>query len=481
MHNEMNCDALGRRAFLQSSGIGIGSMALTVLLNADRQANAAKRGQRFDMSAKPGHFKPRAKSVIFLMQNGGPSQMDLFDRKPELQRRGGQRHPVKFISFQPGSTPNKLMASPFKFRRYGDSGREMSVLLPHIGSLADDMCLIRSMYSDNNNHPQALRCINTGKIFTGRPTLGAWISYALGTENQNLPAFVALRDPNGYNSGGTTLWTNGWLPALYRGTEIRSEGAPVLNLLSSVKVPTEARENQLDLIARLNERHRRRFSDNLELESRIRNYELAARMQLHARQTLDTDRETDATRRMYGLDNGETKNYGTRLLMARRLIESGVRFVQVTSPVKGGSMPWDNHSNIPTGLPSICKQVDKPTAGLIQDLKQRGLLNDTIVIWSGEFGRLPISQHAVGRDHNQFAFSLMVFGGGFKPGIDYGATDEFGYRSVQKRVSCPDFLATILHQLGLDHDELSYRHNGRDETLTDSAVTNASVVHDVLA
>ncbi|MFO1092825.1 MAG: DUF1501 domain-containing protein [Planctomycetaceae bacterium] len=358
---------------------------------------------------------------------------------------------------------------------------ELSELLPSIGNMADDVCLIRSMFSDNNNHPQGMRCLTTGKVFTGRPTIGAWISYALGTENQNLPAFVVLRDPDGYNNGGTTMWDNGWLPALFRGTEIQSRGAPVLYLNPSQPQPDGVQRANLDLLARLNELQRREYPDESDLEARIRNYELAARMQRSAQALLDLSGETAETQQLYGVDQPHCSNYATRCLMARRMVEAGVRFVLITAPIKSGGAPWDHHGDLKPGLEQLCPQVDQPTAGLIADLKRRGLLESTVVLWSGEFGRLPISQNGTGRDHNQFAFSLLVAGGGFKAGYVHGATDELGYKSVVDPVSCPDLHATLLHQLGLNHHEVYFRHQGRDERLTDPDVTGAHIVKDVLA
>jgi len=475
---------LARRDYLQASMLGIGGLALAHLLQADGLLAADRRHSGgpggADLQPRNGHFTAPAKSMILLFQTGGPSQMDLFDPKPELQKRSGQQHSEQFEFFQPGSQDNTLLGSPFKFAKHGECGMEISNLLPNMATKADDLCLVRSMFNENNNHPPGTQCMNTGKIFPHRPTLGAWISYALGSENQNLPAFVVLRDPNGYPNGGTRLWDNGWLPALFRGTEIQSRGAAVLNLHPSKKSPVGAQRANLDLLAQLNEYRRLRYPTDNELEARIRNYELAARMQANAEQVLDLSSETEATRKMYGIEDSTTENYGTRCLMARRMVESGVRFVQVMVPVQGSDMPWDQHNHLKDGLEKICSQVDKPTAGLIQDLKQRGLLDSTIVLWTGEFGRLPISQHGHGRDHNRHAFSLLLAGGGFKPGHTYGATDEFGYRSIEPRVSCPDLHATLLHQLGLDHTELYYRHAGREERLTDPEVTGAHVVRDIL-
>jgi hypothetical protein len=470
-----------RRQFLHDSSLGFGTLALSYLLasdgvlGSDREPSSLPSGN--SLRSRPAHFAAPARAVILLLQNGGPSQMDLFDPKPELQQRDGQRHSERIEGFQPGNDSNTLMASPFKFRSHGQCGMQVSELLPHLAAIADDLCLVRSMFSDNNNHPQALRCLNTGKVFPGRPTLGAWVSYALGTENQNLPAYVVLRDPDGYNSGGTMAWDNGWLPAMYRGTEFQSKGAAVLNLHPASPISDAARRNELELLAKLNERHRSRYPRESELEARIRNYELAARMQLAAGEVLDVSSEPQAIQNRYGLDQPHTADYGKRCLMARRLVEAGVRFVLVTAPA---GMPWDNHSHLKRDIEQIAAKVDQPAAALVQDLKARGLLDSTIVLWTGEFGRLPISQHGNGRDHNRHAFSLWLAGGGFQPGTVYGATDEIGHRAVEHRMSCPDLLATILHQLGLGHAELGYLQHGRIETLTDAAVTGARVVREIL-
>ena len=470
-----------RRAFLQQSAIGLGAVALAHLLARDGMLLAdpafGEKATSLDLRPRPAHSTPEAKAVVLLFQNGGPSQMDLFDHKPELTNRDGQVYAEKVEVLQPGNS-NKLMASVFPFKKHGQCGMELSDRLPYLGTVADNLCLVRSMYGENNNHPQALRLFLTGKTFPGRPTLGSWVSYALGTENQNLPAFVALRDPKGYNSGSSLNWDSGWLPAVYRGTEFQSQGSPVLNLHPAVELPAGAQKADLELLAKLNEEHQRRYPFEGDLEARIRHYELAARMQVSAERALDLASETEATQRMYGMDQPATADYGKRCLMARRLVESGVRFVHLEAPIR---TPWDSHSNLKQGIEEIAKKVDQPAAALIKDLKDRGLLESTIVVWTGEFGRLPVSQNGNGRDHNRNAFGLFVAGGGFKKGYIHGATDEFGYRAVEGRVSCPDFTATLLNQLGLDHEQLTYSHNGRQETLTDPAVSKARVIDELLA
>ncbi len=468
--------SVSRRQFLGQSSLGLGTIALAHLLHSEGllAADVETTPSGADLRARAGHLPGRAKAVILLLQGGGPSQVDLFDPKPELQKRDRQKHPGSVESFQPGSNANLLMASPFRFRRHGDCGMDFCELLPCLGHVANDLCMVRSAFSDNNNHPQAMRCLLSGKIFPGRPTLGAWVSYALGTEGQNLPAFVVLRDPEG--QGIVSQWDNGWLPALYRGTEVQSRGAAVLNLHPHEPVPADIRQATLEALAALNEERRKLYPRESDLEARIRNYELAARMQLGAERLLDLSREPESIRKLYGLNDPTTAEYGTRCLMARRLVESGVRFVQVLNPAAS----WDHHNNLQQGLTQMCAKVDRPSAALIQDLKQRGLLESTIVIWSGEFGRLPISQGGTGRDHNRHGFTLLLSGGGFKRGYIHGATDEFGYQAVESPVSCPSLQATLLGQLGLDHTRLTYRHSGRDETLTDPPVSGARVVEALL-
>ena len=470
---------LSRRRMLESSSLGFGWLALQSLL-AD-ESTAARPTGGINTATRTGDLRGRARSVILLNMVGGPSHMDLFDPKPILQKFHGKTASGTFETLQSGSEAKKLVGSPFRFRPHGECGTEFSSMLPHLAARADDICLVRSMHSANNNHPQAQRFLQSGKIVPNWPSLGAWVSYGLGTENQNMPAFVVLRDPKGYTDGGTNHWNNGWLPAIYRGTEIRSEGDAVLNLKPSRPISSTIRRRNLDLLDALNDRRRELYPEDTRLESRIRNYELAARMQSSAERLLDLDGETRATQDLYGLHNPITADFGRRCLMARRRVEPGVRFVEVMVPIASGSSPFDSHSNLEPGLKAVCPRVDQPSAALITDLKQRGLLDSTIVVWSGEFGRLPISQNKTGRDHNRNAFGMILSGGGFRGGHVHGGTDEIGYRSVVDPVSVHDYHATILHQLGIDHHQLQFPHNGRDERLTDPEVTGARVVGELLS
>jgi len=402
--------------------------------------------------------------------------MDLFDPKPELTRRNGTPNRENLEAHFHTQTGN-LLASPFRFFRRGQSGMELSEILPHTARIADDMTLVRSMTTDSVDHEAALRMIHSGKTFAGRPVWGSWVLYGLGSLRQELPAYVVLSDQGGLPVDGTGNWSSGFLPAIYQGTMFRAAGAPVANLALPRDVSEEGRRNQLDFLNALNVCHGRRFPHHSELEARIRDYELAARMQTSVPEVLDIARETEQTRRLYGLDNPKTADYGRRCLLARRLVERGVRFVQVFL----SGQPWDTHAQNAARLRDLCAMSDQPSAALVLDLKQRGLLDSTIVLWTGEFGRLPISQGPDGRDHNRHAFSLWIAGGGFRGGYVHGATDEIGYRAVQNIVRVPDLHATLLYALGLDHTRLTFPHEGRDDTLTDAPVTRAAVMESLLS
>ena len=465
---------LPRRKLLEMTGLGFGSLALAGLIEAD-SARAATPIYS-DLKPRDAHFPARAKAVIQFCQNGGPSQMDLFDPKPELTKRAGQPHPDGVEIHQPNND-NVLFPSPFEFRQHGESGMTLADILPHQATQVDEMCLIRSMYTGHNNHPEGLHMLQTCNIFPGRPVMGAWITYALGSENQNLPAYVVLRDPEGYSTSGKLVWSSGWLPALYQGVEFSSTGTPVHHLSPVEPRPPGAQRESLDFLAKLNAEHLRNHPGESELEARIQNYEMAAGMQLAATEVLDLSKESEATRKAYGLDDQLMGSYGARCLMARRLVEAGVRFVQIF-PGKG--QIWDHHGKLKTRLPEVCAKTDQPTVALIKDLKSRGLLDSTIVMWAGEFGRLPTTQNSDGRDHNRHAFSLWLAGGGFKKGLTYGETDDFAYKATANRVSVPSLQATIFHQLGIDHKRLTYLQEGRQQTPTDATVTGGEIVGDLI-
>jgi hypothetical protein len=470
MPGPRNDFALTRRAFLGRSAGGLGSLALAHLLAADTARAAGP------LSPKQPHHPPRAKAVICLFQHGGPSQMDLFDPKPELTRRHGQPYPGQ-VEAHFHTQVGKLLASPFRFRPAGRSGMVLAELLPHTAQVADELTLVRSMTTDVVDHEAALRQIHTGKALAGRPGWGSWVLYGLGALRQDLPAYVVLGDPGGLPTDGVNNWSAGFLPAAYQGTPFRSGGVPVANLAPPPDVPAAARGNQLRFLAELNAAHRRGHPDSAELEARIGDYELAARMQTTVPAVLDLSRETAETQKLYGLDNPATAEYGRRCLLARRLVEQGVRFVQLFL----AGQPWDTHSKNAELLRGLCARTDQPSAGLVLDLKRRGLLDSTIVLWTGEFGRLPVSQGPDGRDHNRHAFSLWLAGGGFKKGYVHGETDEFAYRAVRDEVRVVDLQATLLYALGLDHERLTYPHAGREDSLTDAGVTKARVIPELLA
>lgn len=462
-------DSMRRRTFLAQHAGGIGALALAQLLADYSQA-----------ADTPAFLRPaRAKRVICLFQHGGPSQMDLFDPKPALQKHHGQPYPGGELEIHFDKQKGNVLGSPYKFRRFGDAGLELSELLPHTGSIADDITLVRSMTTESVDHESALRLIHTGRFLAGMPAWGAWVLYALGTLNANLPAYVVLADPGGFPVDGERNWSSGWLPATYQGVQFRSGRSPVLNLEPPAGKGENrlARTAQLDFLQHLNREHLDRNPGHDELAARIENFETAARMQLAVKETLDLSGETAATRRLYGLDRDETREYGTRCLLARRLLERGVRFVQIY--LQG--QPWDTHSRNAESLKGLCAKTDQPSAALVRDLKQRGLLEDTIVLWTGEFGRLPVSQGADGRDHNRHGFSLWLAGGGFRRGYTHGATDDFGYRSVTDVISVHDLHATLLDALGIDHRRLARPYDGRETSLTDAEVTQAKVVSELLS
>lgn len=457
-----------RRSAISSFGSGFGGLALGSMLNSSSHASE---------SPQP-HFPPRARAVIQLYMHGGPSHVDLLDPKPMLNRFDGTNPPDEVADDE--NRTKTLMGSPFRFRRCGESGLEFSEIQPHVSQHADDIAVIRSMFSEHRNHEQAIWMAQTGMTTAGRPTLGAWTAYGLGAENRSLPAFVALPDPGGASVDGVRNWSSGWLPPVYQGTAFREQGSPVLNLQSKEPRSRTIEDGRARLLRKLNDRHLAERPGHLELEARIESFELAGRMQLAAMDALDLSSESQETQNAYGLDDPVTRSYGTRCLMARRLVERGVRFVSLFM----AGQPWDTHTSNNDGTRNCCLRTDKPVGALLTDLKQRGLLESTLVFWGGEFGRTPAAEHrdqktAYGRDHHPYGFSVWMAGGGIKGGQHYGATDDFGYRAVENRTQTANLHATILHLLGLSHETLTWHHNGRDERLTD--VYDAKIIQELLA
>jgi Protein of unknown function (DUF1501) len=455
-----------RREFLLKAGSGFGALAFSCLLAEDGKLRAAETVSD-PLAPRPPQFLVRARSVIFLFMEGGPSHLDTFDPKPELTRLHGQRLPASFgtVITPMGTGGNKLLASKRQFRKYGRSGLEVSDWLPHIAGCADDLAVVRSCWADGLNHVGSICQMNTGSVLAGRPSLGSWVLYGLGSENRNLPGFVVMSD-GGDPSGGARNWGTGFMPATYQGTPFRGGTSPILHLNPPPGVPVGEQRRKLDLVNALNEHHRQSRTDDSELAARMAAYELAFRMQATAPEAVDLSQESERTKEEYGLNRPECAEYARRCLLARRLVERGVRFVQVYC---GGGNQWDAHSKLEDNHTRMCTRCDQPTAALLRDLKQRGLLDSTLVVWGGEFGRTPMSEGSDGRDHNPYGFTMWLAGGGVKGGQVVGRTDEIGLRAVENRVHVHDLHATILHLLGFDHRKLTFPHNGRDERLTENA------------
>jgi hypothetical protein len=447
---------INRRHFLQRAGAGFGSVAMLDMLSTQGLLAADSADAQ---SPRIIHFPAKARSVIWLFMEGAPSAVDMFDPKPELTKRDGQKISIDVFNGNPGP----LMKSPFQFKQYGQSGAWVCEKYPHVARHVDDFAFVKSLHSESNDHVPALYQINTGIARPGFPSAGAWITYALGSENQNLPGYVVLGNNQGIK-GGPLNWHSGFLPSTFQGTLFRSEGNPILNLNRPGDVTREDQRRQLDLLAKLNDEHLQSHPGEAELLGRIQSFELAYRMQSEAVNLIDFSKETEATRKSYGLDRPETKSYGSKCLLARRLVESGVRFIQVYSDGE-----WDAHSNLTANHSGHCLATDVPIDGLLTDLKQRGLMDSTLVIWGGEFGRMPVSQGKDGRDHNPHGFLAWMAGAGIKGGASFGETDDIGYKAAVDPTTVHDLHATMLHLLGLDHKRLTYLHNGRRYRLTDVA------------
>lgn len=488
-HAKNSAGLCSRRHLLQSSIYGLSGLGVAWLLRedgllADEPPRKPILEQKsFDLSPKSPPSAPHATAMISMFMMGGPSQIDMFDPKPELVKRDGEQF-VGDIKFDNAAQASRQIMGPqWRYRHWGQCGMEISDLMPHLGEIADDITLIRSMHSAVNNHFPGFFALNTGAGVAGRATLGSWLVYALGSQTQDLPAYVALTHPAGLPIIGGDSWTHGGLPSLYQGTVVRPKEPRMFNLQAPSHLRGDAQQNQLELLEQINREHAAMFPHEDQLQARMATYGLAARMQLSAQEAFDISSESEETIRLYGIDQDVTRDYGTRCLIARRLVERGVRFVQIFN----NGQSWDHHSSIKKELPKRCVEIDRPAAALVKDLKRRGMLDSTLVHWGGEMGRLPTIQvpvgssslEVVGRDHNTYGFSMWVAGGGLKGGYIHGRTDEFSHHAVEDVVTNHDWLATVLHQFGLDHRQLKFRSGPREIALVENAA--AKVVDKLLA
>jgi len=468
-----------RRRFLAQSGLGFGSLALASMLQDEARAAAEAN----PLALRPSLFAPKAKSVIWLFMTGAPSQVDTWDYKPELQKRHGQPLPGSDAKTGFFTTSGKILKSPFEWKQHGQSGSWVSGIFPHLSRHVDKMAFIHSMHLQANNHAPASMELMCGSNQPGRPAAGAWLTYGLGAENQNLPAYVVMHERR--PRGDDQIWSAGFLPKTFQALALDARrGGVIDNLDRSVSQTASQQRSTLDLLRDLNQQHAQSRSPQTDLAARINSFELAYRMQTAAPEAMDIASESDATKKLYGVDNKPCEVFAKQCLTARRLVERGVRFVQIFAGKNAGGdgavddVPWDGHSNIETNHRSCGAATDQPAAALLEDLEARGLLDETLVIWGGEFGRTSDSQGSVGRDHNPNGFTIWMAGGGVKGGVHHGATDEFGYRAVENKVHVNDLHATLLHLMGLDHERLTYRHNGRDYRLTD---LGGKVITEILA
>lgn len=475
-------NAISRRHFFQSGGVGLGKIALASLLSGAalprKQASAAASDLMNPLASKTAHFKPRATNVIYLFMAGAPSQLELFDYKPALEKyhdAAPPEHLAKELRLAFAQQNARLMAPQYAFKKHGKSGNEISEIMPHLSKVADEICILKSLHTDQFNHAPAQVFLNTGSPIPGRPSMGSWVTYGLGSEANDLPAFVVLTSGGG-TSGGTANFSSGFLPSLHTGVPFRSQGSPIINVNNPQGIDRKMQRDTLDLVRTFNKRHLDVVGDP-EISSRISAYEMAFRMQSRAPELMDFSQETKATLEMYGAEPGKS-SFANHCLLARRLVERGVRFVNLY--LKG----WDHHSNVKGGLKNMCGKCDQASAALIKDLKQRGLLENTLVIWGGEFGRTPIVEanatlgRAAGRDHHPSAFSMWMAGGGVKSGFTWGASDELGFNAVENPIHVHDLQATVLHLLGLDHERLTFTYQGRPYRLTD---IHGKLVPEILA
>ena len=476
-------EGLNRRSMLRRCGMGLGSIGLMSLLQDQGLLGATEEKAFNPLAARAPHFKPAAKSVIWLFINGGPSQVDTWDYKPALEKWNGKplKNFDKFTGFFSGSVGG-LMKSPFEFKRYGECGKPVSSLFPNLAQHVDKMAFVHSGHTESNNHSPALFMMNCGLPRMGYPCVGSWVTYGLGSESDSLPSFVVMSDPKGRGlpKGYAANWGAGFLPSVYQGTHLRPKGEPIDNLKRVAGMKPDQQRRQLDLLSLLNQEHLKNNPHEEELAARIESFELAYRMQSAAPEALNVQSESEHTRRLYGLDNGKCKHFAAQCLTARRMIERGVRYVQIYSGGTANQRSWDGHSDIKGNHTGFAQETDQPIAALLTDLEQKGLLDETLVIWGGEFGRLPVAQKGgkPGRDHNPHAFTTWFAGGGVKGGVSYGETDEFGHKAAIDKAHVNDLHATILHLLGMDHEKMTYRYNGRDFRLTDVA---GKVIREIVA
>jgi hypothetical protein len=457
-------DLHSRRQWLASAGNGFGALALSALLSEQSSAADSPKSSN-PLSPKKPHHKPTAKACIFLFMEGGPSHIDTFDPKPTLNKLAGKPMPASFgeVVTSMGESRAPLLASPRKWKQHGQSGLWVSELLPHTATIADDIAVIRSCVADGINHSAGVCQMNTGSILGGRPSLGSWVTYGLGTENADLPAFVVMQDNQSSVVNGPRNWSAGFMPAVYQGVRLSGGSEPIPNLNTPEDVADRQQRGKLDLLKKMNRGFADKHPDQTELDARMLSYELAFRMQAEAPEAVDLAKESEETKRLYGLDVKETATMGRLCLLARRMVERGVRFVQI---YHGAGSKWDAHSKLEPNHAGLCKSMDQPVAALVKDLKRRGLLDTTLVYWGGEFGRTPMSEKGDGRDHNPTGFTMWMAGGGVKGGQTIGATDEIGLRAIQNRLHVHDLHATVLHLMGLDNMALVYKHQGRPERPT---------------
>lgn len=474
-----------RREFLWQTGGGFGAAAMTSMLSEDgffdTSANANESAYANPLAAKPPHFAPKAKSVIFLFMYGGPSHIDTFDEKPAMKGMDGKTVDVKTFGRGGHRTGGRIVEPRWEFEKYGECGKSVSTLFPNVAKHVDDIAFLHSMTADSPIHGSAMLMMNSGKVLSGSPALGSWVNYGLGSVNENLPGFVVMLDPSGGPISGAKNWSSGYMPATYQGTVFRSKGAPILDLARPDDMSVEVQRRLLDSIQDANAQHLNQRQGNSDLASRIASYELAYKMQSTAPEAVDLATEDAATLEMYGINNDRTRDFGTRCLMARRLVQRGVRFIQLYSGGSHNDANWDAHGDLEVNHNKHAGNTDLPIAALLADLKQRGMLDETLVVWGGEFGRQPTAEYAkgTGRDHNSYGFTMWMAGGGIKGGMSYGTTDELGSRAVENPLHVKNLHATVLHQMGLDPNRLSFFYSGLDQKLV--GVEEVEPIHDIIA